>query len=148
MKVPFRIDERSLGIWHRIQSILHSFTVLALVVMFFYRHNISGQTFEEIWDIGGLMMLNGLFLFTAVLYFGGVSFKRIKIKWVAAAYVVFLVVMFLFISLVETVLKGAPFDFYSIAGRMPVVAVVCGVIVLVFVLFAFMGKRKAARDLE
>ncbi len=148
MKMPLKIDERNLSVWRRVLSVLHSFTVLALAAMFLYRHNVLGQRFEEIWDIGCLMILNWLFLIVAVLYFGGVNFERIRIKWLAAGYVAFLVIMFLFMSFVETVLEGAPFDFYSIAGRMPVVAIVCGVIVLIFALFAVMGKRKMDRALE
>ncbi len=148
MKMLLKLDERNLDIWRRVQSVLHAITVTSLAAMFFYRVNVSGQTFEENWDIGCLMMLNGLFLVAAVLYFGGVNFGRIRIKWVVAVYLIYLVVMFLFMSFVETVIEGAPFDFYSIAGRMPVIAVVCGVIVSVFVFFGYMGNRRAAKDLE
>lgn len=148
MKIPFKLDERNLDIWRRILSVLHAFTVAALTVMFFYRLNVSGQTFEENWDIGCLMMLNGLFLIAAVLYFGGVNFERIRIKWVVAVYLIYLVVMFLFMSFVETIVYDAPFDFYLIASRMPIIAIACAVVVSVFAFLGYMGRRKVAKDLE
>ena len=148
MKMQLKIDERNLSVWRRVLSVLHSFTALALVVMFLYRHYISGQSFEDIWDIGCLMILNGLFLSVGVLYLGGVNFEKIRIKWLAVGYLVFLVIMFLFMSFIDTFVEGTTFDFYSIADRMPIIAIVSGVIMLVFVFFAVMGKQKIDKDLE
>jgi len=148
IKAPFNLDERNVKTIHRIQSILYNITALTLVVIFVYRHNVLGQAFEEIWDIGILMVLNGFFMLGAVLYFGGITFQKFKLKYIVTAYIVFVLLVFIFKSFVITVLNDRPFSFSEIMGDMYIIYIICGLITAFFTLFWYLGKRKVDKELE
>ncbi len=148
MKNPFKLDERNVRTVHIVQSLMHSVTTLMLVVIFFCRHNVSGQAFEEIWDIGLLMMVNGFVVLGAFLYYGGIPFDKIQLKLIVIAYIGFVLVMFIFKCLVQFVQKNHPFSFNAVFDDMPVIMIICGLFTGVFFLFAYFGQRKIDIDLE
>jgi hypothetical protein len=149
MKNSFlRMDERNVRIARQVQSVLHTFTSLILVAMFVYRHNVMGQAFEEIWDIGLLMVLNGFFMCCALLFFGGIPFAKFKLKFIVLGYLVFVLLVFLFKCVVQFLQNEQPFSLSAVLADMPVIVIICGLIAGIFMLFAYLGKHRVDRDLD
>jgi hypothetical protein len=143
-----KMDERNVRIVKQVQSVMHTLTSLVLVVIFFYRHNVMEQAFAEICDIGLLMILNGLFFCGALLYFGGIPFDRFKIKFIITGYIVFVLLVFVFKCFAQFIQHEQSFSIKAVLAAMPVIMIICGIVASIFILFAYLGKRKTDKELE
>jgi len=144
-----KMDERNVKIIHELQAVAHSLTIILMIVFFIRRLHILGQPFENNWDLGILIMLNGAFLLGGILYRGGISWPRLKVSWVLAAYLGFTLAVILFKFIIEFIVKGHPFSLSSMMSReLLVVVAVCACITTVFTAIAYLGQLARKRELE
>ena len=142
-------DERNIEIIHRVLSLAQTVTTVLLIAMLVRRLHILGQPFDENWDIGSLVLLNGAFLITGILYLGGINWPKISLKGIAAVYVTFTLAVLLFKLVMDVVIQGRAFSIPGLLSReMLVVAVICAVITALFATVAYLGQRRIEKEFE
>ena len=86
-KKPFlNMDERSKLVAYRIISIMYFLTILSMQGIVLYRQFALGQELRDFEDIAIIMTVNSLFLISALLYFGAIPIRRLKIKSILLIY--------------------------------------------------------------
>jgi hypothetical protein len=136
------IDERTIQITGRIATIFLGLTQVALVLAIFYRRYLLGQYSAEYRDIQIILLVSILGYFAARLYYA--AFLPVpSLKAAIIIYVGMVVVLFIILS----IWLGLP-DLNN--WRNNILPVVAGPAVLVglYHLFAYLGKKRAQKDLE
>lgn len=76
---PFKIDERQKEIMYRIGFIMYIITWTGIIAALLYRQFVLQQNISEFEDLAIISTFNGIVFIAALLFFQGVSFKRIKL---------------------------------------------------------------------
>jgi len=148
MKPPFKLDERNVRIVHTIQSALYSITLVMIIGIVFYRDWALGQDFGEYRDIGFVLLFNSFFVVLALFYFGGITFQKLKPKYVIGVYIVF-VLLVLSVKCIGYVFEQGSSSFGEmISSEIVIVLVICSLFTALCTFVAYMGKRKAEEHLE
>jgi len=144
MKGPgLQVDERSAGIMRKICTRLYLFTIAALWLDVCWRQFILNQPLSEFLDLAVLMTANVLLAIGAVLYYGGVTVPVIRTSAVAALYVVCVTV-----GTVATIYKYRPVSAREILWKLVLIAAISGLIVVLYIIAAYLSARKAAREID
>jgi hypothetical protein len=148
-KKPFlNMDERNRLIAYKTMSIMYIITIVSLQFMILYRQLILNQPTDEFEDMAILATVNSLFLVTGLLYFGAIPIQRIKIKVILFFYFLILVLGSAFVWLKYKWIADIPLSNSAIFEKISIVASVTGIIVLFWVFFSWLGKRKMEKELE
>jgi len=148
-KKPFlNMDERNKQIAYKTMSTMYIITIVSLQFMILYRQLILHQPAEEFEDMAILATVNSLFLVTGLLYFGAIPIQRIKIKVILFFYFLILILGSAFVWLKYKWIAEVPLSNSAILEKISIVASITGIIVLFWVLFSWLGKRKQEKDLE
>lgn len=142
------MDERNKQIAYRIMSIMYLLTILAMQGIVIYRQFALGQDIHDFEDIAILMTVNTLFLVSALLYFGAIPIRRLKVKSILLIYLLLVVLGSLFTIVKYNVFGGAGLTFIQLFDKLIIVYAVTGLILLFFLIFSILGKRKMERELE
>lgn len=142
------MDERNRQIAHRTMSIMYIMTIVSLQFMILYRQLVLKQPTEEFEDMAILATVNSLFLVTGLLYFGAIPIQRIRIKTILFFYFLILILGSAFVWLKYQWIAETPLSNAALLDKMIIVASITGIIVLFWVLFSWLGKRKMEKDLE
>ncbi len=142
------MDERNRMIANRVMSVMYLLTILAIQGIVIYRQFFLGQTYREFEDIAIVMTVNSLFLVAALLYFGAIPLQRIKIKTLLVVYGLIVGLGTIFIYVKYSLLQSHALPFRDLISKVYIVAAVSGLIVLFFVIFALLGKRKMNREID
>lgn len=142
------MDERNRQIAQRIMSIMYLLTILAMQGIVLYRQFALGQELSEFEDIAAIMTVNTLFLVSALLYFGAIPIQKLKVKSILLVYLLLVVLGSLF-TIVKYRLSGSEaLSFSQIFQKLIIVYALTGIILLFFILFSILGKRKMEREME
>jgi hypothetical protein len=139
----FRLDEREKGILYKVSFVLYLITLYALVAALLYREFILGQSTSEFHDIAIIVTFNALAFLCALLYLGGVSFKKLKPHAIVGIY--FGLVL---IGTVFNIVVKHHRDVKAIVSDLMIIMPVSAGIIGLYVLFAFVGKRKMDKDIS
>jgi hypothetical protein len=139
----FEIDERSQSIIRRIGAGLYFLTIAALWVDIFYRHFILKQPISQFQDIAAIMTANVLLFVAAVLYYGGVTIRRVRPLVVLLVYAVFVAAGTAFTAVRQGITSpGALF------GQFIIVAAICAILVILYLIAIYLGSRKVEKELD
>ena len=142
------MDERNRQIAQRIMSIMYLLTILAMQGIVLYRQFALGQELSEFEDIAIIMTVNTLFLVSALLYFGAIPVRKLKVKSILLIYLLLVVLGSLFTIVKYNLIAGSGLSFSQLFDKLIIVYAVTGIILLFFILFSILGKRKMERELE
>ena len=145
---PFNVDERGKEVVRRVCSTMYGLTLIALTGTMLFRQFVLSQPVSQFEDIAIIVTANILVLVVAVLYCGGVIFQKFRLKYIIAGYALYVVVGFSFTFVKYRVLRTPPLSLGETFGKLSIVVIICGIITAVFVLFAYLGRRRVERDLE
>ena len=143
MKGPgLQIDERNVATTRKICTRLYLLTIAALWLDVCWRQFIMNQPLEEFLDLAALMTANVVLFIGAILYYGGVTVPRIRASAVAVFYFV-------------CVAAGTAFTIYryhlssasEILWKLILVAAIAGLVVVLYVVAAYVGTRKTEREI-
>ena len=84
----------------------------------------------------------------AIAYFGGFTVERIRPFRVLAFYVGYVLIGFLFTLLKYAVLLNQPLSPWETLNKLLTVSAICGLIVLGFMVFAYLGNRRIEKKLK
>ena len=142
-KNPFHIDERNKEIFMKICTFLYIATIYMMIGIILYRQIILHQDSSQFNDIAMIMSVNVILAIAAVLYFGGLSFKKIKIS-VALGFYLLMVVL-------GTVVSGIKYGFSDLMllfDKFLINAAIAAILISLWYGLAWLGKRREDKELN
>ena len=127
---------------------MYYITMLSLIAILLYRQFVLNQAIEEFKDIANVVTFNVIVMLGAVFYFGGISFRKFKMKSIIITYIVFVIIGFLFTCFKYKVLIDPPLSMSEIAGKLYIIMIICGLLTAFWALLAYLGNRKIGKDLR
>ena len=148
-KKPFlNMDERSRLVGYRIIAIMYFLTIMSMQFVVIYRQFALGQELHEFEDLAIITTVNSLFLISALLYFGAIPIRKLKVKSILLIYALFVTLGSAFTFVKYNIVRSPGLSFKELFDKLIIVYAVTGIIMAFFVLFSFLGKRKMEKELE
>ncbi len=147
-KMPFNMDERSKQVAYKIIAIMYFLTILSMQGIVLYRQFVLGQEIGDFEDIAVIMTVNSLFLISALLYFGAIPIRKLKVKSLILIYLLFVVMGSVFTYLKYNVFQSPGLSFKQLFDKLIIVFAVIGIMMLFFILFSYLGKRRLDKEIE
>lgn len=142
------MDERNKEVAMKIMSVMYLLTILALQGVIIYRQLALGQDIRDFEDFAAIMVVNTIFLVSALLYFGAIPIQKIKIRYLIGIYLLMIVLGSLFTYLKYRVFMNQTMTFQQLFDKLIIIFAITGLLLLFFILFAYLGKRKLEKELE
>jgi len=142
------MDERSKLVAYRIISIMYFLTIFAMQAIVIYRQFALGQELHEFEDLAILMTVNSIFLISALLYFGAIPIRKLKIKSILLIYLLLVTLGSLFTYTKYNLFGSAKLSFSQLFDKLIAVYAITGIIMFFFIIFSILGKRKMEKELE
>jgi hypothetical protein len=142
------MDERNKLIAYRVVAIMYVLTIMALQGVIIYRQFALEQSLHEYEDFAIILTVNSLFLITALLYFGAIPIQKIKVKVILAGYGVIIIAGSIFTYLKYNVFLDDGLTIPEMLDKLVIILTISGLIVLFWVVFSILGKRRQESDLE
>ena len=148
-KNRFKIDERDADIFRRVCTVMYIITIYALMGVVTYRQFVLDQPQEQWDDIAMIMTINVVVCLGALLYIGGgISLKRIKLRYIILGYGGFVLFGFAFTVFKYTTLLGEDLSLTQVLDYLMLVAKISGLLVLGWGTLAYLGNRKIEKQIE
>lgn len=136
------MDERNKLTALQVIAVLYFITIIALQAVVIYRQFALDQNIHDFEDFAIIMTFNSLFLVSALLYFGAIPIQKMKLKTMLLIYLAFVILGSLFTYLKYNVFQSSPLSFPELMDKLFIIFAITGIILLFFILFYFLGKRR------
>jgi heme/copper-type cytochrome/quinol oxidase subunit 3 len=148
-KGPFRLDEREMNVFRSICTTLYFITLYSLIGIQMYRQFALGQPQQEWNDIAMLIAVNVIVLLGSALFLSGaINPRKVKLSYIIAGYLGFVLLGFTFTIFKYTVLLDQGLTLGRIADYFFTVLKISGILVLVWGILAYMGSRRLEKQIE
>jgi len=147
-KTFMKMDERNKLIAYKVIAIMYILTIQALTFVIIYRQFVLEQTIHDFEDFAVILTVNSLFLITALLYFGAVPFQKVKIKTILIGYALIIVLGSLFTYAKYNIFQSPGLSIPELLDKLVIIFTISGLIILFWVIFAVLGKKKLEKDLD
>jgi hypothetical protein len=147
-KPLLNMDERNKSIAYRVIAIMYFLTIIAMQGIVIYRQFALGQDMAEYEDIAIIMTINSLFLISALLYFGALPIRKLKIKNIIMIFIGFAILGSIFTYAKYNLLQSPALSMALIFDKIKIVIFIVGLILGFWVLLAYLGKRRTEKELE
>ena len=148
-KKPFlNMDERNRQVALRIIAIMYFLTIVSMQFIVIYRQFALGQEIQDFEDIAIITTVNSLFLISALHYFGAIPIRKLKVKSILLISALFVVLGSAFTFVKYNLVRSPGLTFRELFDKLIIVFAIIGIIMVFFVLFSFLGKRKMEKELE
>ena len=142
------MDERNKQIALRVVAIMYFLTIIALQAIVIHKQLVLGQDIRDFEEIGIVMLVNTVFLLSALLYFGAIPLQKIRVKSILLFYALIVVLGSLFTWAKYNLIGKQELSLAELMDKLLIIFAVSGLLVLFFVVFALLGKRRSEKDLE
>ena len=142
------MDERTKQIAYKIIAIMYFLTFFALVGIILYRQFVLRQELNDYEDIAIIMTINSLFLISALLYFGAIPIRRLKVKSILIFYVVLVVAGSLFTYAYDNIFQSQGLSFKELLNKFLLIVTITGIIMGFWILLSILGKKRLDKELE
>ena len=143
-----RMDERNKWVAFRIIAVMYFITITAIQGIVIYRQFVLQQSIYEFEDIAVILTFNSLFLISALLYFGAIPIQKLKIKNILLIYLAIVILGSIFTYAKYNVFQDAGLTIEQLLDKLVIIFSVSGLILLFFVIFSILGKRKIDKQIE
>jgi hypothetical protein len=147
-KPAFNMDERNKQIAYKVIAIMYFLTILAIQGIVLYRQFGLGQELDEFEDIAIVMTVNSLFLIAALLYFGAIPIRKLKIKSILLIYVLIVIAGSIFTYLKYNIFQKAGLTLDQLFDKLIIILVITGLILGFWILLTVLGKKRLEKELE
>ena len=150
MKKNFSIiDERELDTFRKVCTTMYLITIFALMGILSYRQFVLDQPHQQWDDIAMLMTINVIVTLGSFLYLtGSVNPAKIKIRYLFAGYVGFVLLGFAFTYFKYAFLEGLQVDLAFAFENLKIILAITGLLVLVWGLLAYFGNRRLEHKMK
>lgn len=142
------MDERNKQVAYKVITIMYFLSILSMQGIVLFRQFALGQDIHDFEDIAILMTVNSLFLISALLYFGAIPIRKLKVKSILLIYVWLVVLGSVFTYLKYNVFQSPGLSVKQLFDKLIIICSLLGIIMFFFVLFSILGKRKMDKELE
>ena len=147
-KIPM-FDEREMDVFRKICTTMYIITIFALIGIVSFRDFVLDQPHQQWDDIAMLMTINVIVMIGALLYLNGnVNPTKIKIRYIVAGYVGFVLFGFAFTIFKYSVLEGLKIDLAFAFDTLKIILMISGLLVLGWSLLAYFGSKKIEKKIE
>lgn len=148
-KKPFlNMDERNKQIAYKVISMMYFLTIIAITGIVIYRQFALGQELSDFEDVAIIMTINSLFLVSALLYFGAIQIRKLKIKTILLIYIVFVVLGSLFTYAKYNIFQSPGLSFEQLFDKLIIIVTIIGLMMGFWILLSIMGKKRLEKELE
>jgi magnesium-transporting ATPase (P-type) len=147
-KPIFNMDERNKQIAYKVIAVMYFLTIIAMQGIVIYRQFALGQEIHDFEDIAIVMTVNSLFLISALLYFGAIPIQKLKIKSILLIYALIIVLGSAFTYAKYNIFNSPGLSMTELLDKLLIIFAVSGLILLFFILFTILGKRRMDKELE
>lgn len=146
---PFlNMDERNKQIAYKIISIMYLLTIFAMQGIVLYRQIALGQELGDFEDIAIIMTVNSLFLVSALLYFGAVQIRKLKVKSILLIYLVFVILGSLFTYFKYNIFQSPGLSFEQLFDKLVIVFTIIGLLMGFWILLSILGNKRLDKEIE
>ena len=142
------MDERNKKIAYQVIAVLYFLTIISMQGIVFYRQFVLGQEMSDFEDIAILMTINSLFLISALIYFGALPIRKLKIKNLILYYLILVVLGSAFTYLKYNVFQSPGLSFEQLFDKLIIIISIIGLIMGFWILLTYLGKKRIERELE
>jgi len=142
------MDERNKQIAYKVMAVMYLITIFALQVIVLYRQFALGQDIKDFEDIAIIMTINSLFLISALLYFGAVQIRKLKVKSILLIYFGFVAFGSIFTYAKYNLFQSPGLSVAQLFDKLKIIAAIIGIIMGVWILLSFLANRRMEKDLE
>jgi hypothetical protein len=147
-KAPLNLDERNVNVILRICTVLYILTLASLIVTQLYRQFVLHQATQEWQDIANILTFNVLVLIGSLLYMGGITPQKVKLRHILILYAGFVLAGVIFTIFKYAVLLEQEVSLAEVRNYLLIVSVICGVLVTAWSLLAYLGKKRIEKWLD
>jgi len=142
------MDERNKQIANKVISMMYFLTIIAITGIVLYRQFVLGQNISDFEDIAIILTVNSLFLVSALLYFGAIQVRKLKIKTILLIYIAFVVIGSLFTYAKYNVFQSPGLSAKQLFDKLIIVMSIIGLMMGFWILLSIMGKKRLEKELE
>lgn len=142
------MDERNKIIAYKVIAVMYFLTIIVMQAIVLYRQFALGQEMSDFEDIAIIMTINSLFLISALLYFGAIQIRRLKIKSILLIYVVFVVLGILFTYAKYNIFQTPGLSIEQLFDKLIIIISIIGLIMGFWILLSIVAKKRIDKELE
>lgn len=148
-KKPFlNMDERNKKIAFKIIAIMYFLTIIAMQGIILYRQFVLKQEMKDFEDIAVIVTINSLFLISALLYYGAIPIRKLKIKSILFIYLGFVLLGSLFTYVKYNIIQKVGLTFEQLADKLIIIFSIIGLMMGFWIVLSVIGKRRLDKELE
>jgi hypothetical protein len=148
-KKPFlNMDERNKQVAYKVISVMYFITIIAIQGIVLYRQFALGQDVSDFEDIAIIMTVNSLFLISALLYFGAIQVRNLKILNIILIYFGLLILGAAFTYAKYNLFQSPGLSIQQLFDKLIIIASILGIIMGSWIILSFLGKRRLDKELE
>jgi hypothetical protein len=147
-KTPFKLDERNMYVIRQVFTVMYIINILCLIFIVNYRQFVLDQSTDDYMDIANILVFNIIVGLTSVLYLGGITFPKIKIRTALLFYLGFVTLGIAFTLTKYGVFYNVTLSFNFILDKVIIIATICAILLAIFLSFGYLGKRKIEKDIS
>ncbi len=142
------MDERNKQIAFKVIAVMYFFTIIAMQGIVIYRQFALGQNISDFEDIAIIMTINSIFLISALLYFGALPIRKLKVKSIVLIYLAFVVLGTAFTYAKYNLFQSPGLSFEQLFDKLKIITAIIGLLMGFWILLSFLGKKRIDKELE
>ena len=142
------MDERNKQIALKVIAIMYFLTYFAIVGILLYRQFVLGQELSDYEDIAIILTINSLFLISALLYFGAIPIRRLKVKSILLIYAVLVVAGSIFTYINYNIIQTPGLTYKQLLEKLLIIVIITGLILGFWILLSILGKKRLNKEIE
>lgn len=142
------MDERNKRIALKVIAIMYFLTIISLQGIVIYRQFALGQNIGDFEDITIIMTINSIFLISALLYFGALPIRKLKVKSILFMYIVFVILGSAFTYAKYNIFHSPGLSFKQLFDKLAIITAIIGLLMGFWILLSFLGKKRIDKELE
>lgn len=142
------MDERNKQIAYKVIAIMYLLTIISIQGIVIYRQFALGQNIDDFEDIAIIMTINSIFLISALLYFGALPIRKLKVKSILLMYIVFVILGSVFTYAKYNIFQSSALSFEQMFNKLIIITVIIGLLIGFWILLSILGKKRIDKELE
>ena len=148
-KKPFlNMDERNKQIALKVIAIMYFFTIMAIIGIVIYRQFILAQDISNYEDIAIIVTINSIFLISALLYYGALPIRKLKVRQIVLFYIALVVLGFVFTYAKYNIFQSPGLSFEQLFDKLKIIATIIGLLMGFWIILSCIGKKRIDKELE
>lgn len=142
------MDERNKQIAFKVIAVMYFLTIIALQGIVIFRQFALGQDLSDFEDIAIIMTINSIFLISALLYFGALPIRKLKVKSILLFFIVSVILGSIFTFAKYNIFQSPGLTFGELFNKLKIITLLIGILMGFWILLSYLGKKRIDKELE